>query len=271
MDWSNLVDGHQYPLDAVDSAHYQEVVTAARRGLADNNCAVLPGFVKPEALSQMIEEAAMLVPAATFMPGEFNPYFAPVPTNVPDSHPLRRLSPRAHGMIRGDRFSEDGCISSLFHCESLCAFVADCLGFESLFPYLDPYGSVNVNVQPAGVEFAWHFDHNDFTVSVGLVQPGQGGVFEYVPNLRSKDDPNFSAVAEILDGDRTKVRSLTLQPGDLQLFKGGFTLHRVTAPAARRLSLLLSYTTQPNRVATPEYAERLWGEAHPLHYRFGGA
>ena len=71
----------------------------------------------------------------------------------------------------------------------------------------------------------------------------------------------------MLDGDRGDVRVLDLQPGDLQLFRGGNTLHRVTAPSgdSDRLSLLLSYVEDPEHIATPEYAERLWGEVHPLH------
>jgi hypothetical protein len=47
-------------------------------------------------------------------------------------------------------------------------------------------------------------------------------------------------VKQVLDGDRTSVRTLFLRAGDLQLFKGGNTLHRVTAPIGEdRHSLLL--------------------------------
>ncbi len=71
----------------------------------------------------------------------------------------------------------------------------------------------------------------------------------------------------VLDGDRTGVRSLDLRPGDLQLFRGRNTLHRVTAPAGatERLGLLLSYVTDPAHVVSPDYAMRLWGEVHPRH------
>ena len=33
---------------------------------------------------------------------------------------------------------------------------------------------------------------------------------------------------KVIDGDRARVRELKLEPGDLQIFKGRFTLHRVT-------------------------------------------
>ena len=89
-----------------------------------------------------------------------------------------------------------------------------------------------------------------------------GGAFEYVPNIRSSDDENYDAVREVLDGTYGGVQAL-----DLQLFRGGNTLHRVTAPSGPtgRLSLLLSHVENPDHIATPEYVERLWGEVHPLH------
>ena len=242
------------------------MVRAAHAGLTEHNCARLPNFVRPEVLDAMQAEATNLAGHATYTEAWLNPYFSDPPDNTPAGHPLRQFSLRQHGMIRGDRFSRDGGIWSAFQNEDLCRFVADCLGYETLHPYADPYGCVNVNVQPAGCEFAWHFDHNDFTVSIGLSQPEEGGVFEYVPDIRTTTDENYADVKMVLDGDRTKVRTLRLRPGDLQIFRGGYTLHRVTAPdGERRLSLLLSYVQDPAKIASPEYAQRLWGEAHPLH------
>ena len=145
-------------------------------------------------------------------------------------------------MVPGDKVSRDGVIWAIFQNENLRRFVAQALGYEELYRYRDPYGCVNVNVQPVGCEFAWHFDNNDFTVSFGLKQPHVGGEFEYVPNLRSQDDQNYGEVIKVLDGDRTNIETLKLNPGDLQLFRGGYTLHRVTAPfSGERQSLLLSY------------------------------
>ena len=165
-----------------------------------------------------------------------------------------------------DRFPRDGVIWSVFQNPDLCRFVADALGYERLYTYRDPYASVNINVQPEGCEFAWHFDNNDFTVSFGLDQSPEGGAFEYVPNLRSPEDENYDGVKNVLDGERDKVRGLKLRPGDLQLFKGGYTLHRVTAPkGGGRKSLLLSYVTDPSNIASADKARRIWGEAHPMH------
>lgn len=261
-----LFDTERYPVDRRGTPAYRTAVSDARRGLDAGNCARLAGFVRPDVLAAMQAEAARLAPLAVYTKAELNPYFSVPPEGLADDHPLRRFSPRRHGMVRGDKFARDGVIWAVFQNEDLCAFVADCLGYEGLFAYRDPYGCVNVNVQPAGQEFAWHFDNNDFTVSIGLKQPQDGGAFEYVPDIRTESDQNYDAVKKVLDGDRTKVRTLLLRAGDLQLFRGGNALHRVTAPIGEeRHSLLLSYVADPANIVSADKAIRIWGEAHPAH------
>ena len=255
-------------MDRRSGAAYREVVAAARQVLRDRNCARLADFIRPDVLATMQGEAAALAPLATFTKADLNPYFTTPPAGTPADHPLRRFAPRRHGMVRGDRFAREGAIWSVFQSEDLCAFVADCLGYDRLYTYRDPFGCVNVNVQPAGQAFPWHFDNNDFTVSIGLKQPRAGGAFEYVPDIRSDGNENYDEVQKVLDGERRRVQSLFLHPGDLQLFRGGHTLHRVTAPLDEdRHSLLLSYVADPANIVSAEKAIRIWGEAHPLHAR----
>jgi hypothetical protein len=263
----DLFHTDRYPLNERDTAAYRAAVAAARRDLESRTCARLAEFIRPKVLAAMQSEAASLAPDAVYTEADLNPYFTAPPGCTPQDHPLHRLSPRRHGMVRGDKFSRQGVIWAVFQNEDLCAFVADCLGYEKLYTYRDPFGCVNVNVQPAGCEFAWHFDNNDFTVSIGLKQPRDGGAFEYVPDIRTDTDENYDTVKRVLDGDRRCVRTLFLRAGDLQLFKGGNTLHRVTAPIGEdRHSLLLSYVADPANIVSYEKAVRIWGEAHPLHF-----
>jgi len=263
---SELFDTDRYPIHQADSSAYRACMNIARGGLDEVNCAKLKNFIRPAVLESMQAEAAALAPAATYTRKNLNPYFSDPDEGLPEDHPLRRFSPRVHGMVRGDRFGEGSLIRAVFENADLCRFVADCLGYEKLYTYRDPYGCVNINVQPPGCEFSWHFDHNEYTISMGLKQSREGGCFEYVPDIRSTDDENYDEVKKVLDGDPSRLRSLYLNPGDLQLFKGGYTLHRVTAPVGEeRHSLILSYVTDPGHVATREYAERLWGESHPMH------
>lgn len=261
-----LFDTDRYPIHRSGSPEYNAVVEKAQVGLAESNCAQLPDFLRPETLASLQQEATALAPDAVFRDTYLNPYFLPVPDDAPEDHVLRRKAHRRHGMIRADFFDPAGSVIGAFHNDDLCRFVADCLGYEQLYTFSDPFGSVNVNVQPAGCEFPWHFDTNDFTISFGLKQSGAGGEFEYVPDLRTTSDQNFDGVRDVLDGKRDEVQSLVLKPGDLQLFKGGYTLHRVTAPEnEERYSLLFSYSIRPGHVTTAEQAIGFWGEAHPMH------
>lgn len=262
----DLIDTARYPLCRRGTDAYGALVARTKADLRAGNCARLAAFLRPGALAELRGEAREAAAGATYTEGNFNPYFSDAPADCLADHPLRRVARRVHGMVRGDSFAPAGPIWVLFKNAQLCDFVADCLGLERLYTYRDPYGCVNVNVQPASCEFAWHFDHNDYTVSILLQEAEEGGAFEYVPNLRSAADERYGEVKAVLDGDRRQVQSLDLRPGDLQLFKGRHTLHRVTAPAGdrSRLSLLLGYVPDPERIATPAYAERLWGEVHPL-------
>lgn len=264
---ADLFDLERYPIDRPGSTGYEAMAATVREDLDTVACAQLADFIRPPVLAAMRAEAEALSEQAVFHSANLNPYFTQPPEGTPEDHPLNRFSPRRHGMIRADKFARDGAIWAVFQNHDLCNFVAHMLGYERLYTYRDPYSAVNVNVQPDGRMFSWHFDNNDFTISFGLEQSTEGGVFEYVPNLRSETDENYEAVKRVLDGDRDNVRTLKLRPGDLQLFRGGYTLHRVTAPHGEtRRSLLLSYVTDPSDILSPEKSERIWGEVHPDHF-----
>ena len=63
-----------------------------------------------------------------------------------------------------------------------------------------------------------------------MLQPADdGGTFEFYPNIRSSHDENVDAVAAVLEGDRRGVLESPLRGGDLQLFYGQNSLHRVSA------------------------------------------
>ena len=124
-----------------------------------------------------------------------------------------------------------------------------------------------------GPGFPWHFDTNNFTVTLAIQNAEEGGAFEYAPAIRdNQGNENFEDVAKVLDGTSDKVRRLELQPGDLQLFRGRYSLHRV-APlkgATPRYVAILSYVEEPDMVARPERAKQLYGRVLPVHLERAG-
>jgi len=108
----------------------------------------------------------------------------------------------------------------LYETEELLKFVSACLGVSPIFRWADPLACHAYNVmKPDGV-LPWHFDSCEFTLSLMIQKPEKGGVFEYCPNIREPGNENFEEVQKVIAGDRTRVRQLKLEPGDLQIFKG---------------------------------------------------
>ncbi len=75
-----------------------------------------------------------------------------------------------------------------------------------------------------------------------------------------------------MDGTSHRVVSLNLEPGDLQLFKGRYSLHRVTPLKGRRprYVAIFSYVDQPNMVGAPERTRQLYGRVLPIHLQRAG-
>ena len=64
-----------------------------------------------------------------------------------------------------------------------------------------------------------------------------------------------------------RVKQLDLEPGDLQIFKGRFTLHRVTKVEGQksRYMCIPAYVLDPWRVNTPEHSQAIYGKVLPIH------
>ena len=66
--------------------------------------------------------------------------------------------------------------------------------------------------------------------------------------------------------------SLNLEPGDLQLFKGRYSLHRVSPiqGTIRRYVAIFSYVEEPNMVGSPVRTKQLYGKVLPIHIERSG-
>ena len=108
----------------------------------------------------------------------------------------------------------------MFRAPELARFLADCLEIPELHCYADPLAGLTANILDPGQLFTWHFDTNDFAVTVLVQEADEGGLFEYSPAIRNADDEGFDRIAAVLAGEREGVHTLDLRPGDLQIFRG---------------------------------------------------
>ena len=276
MDISELVDVAHYPLDGRDlptsepiHIAYWAAVEHARSGLRADGCALLKEFVTPAAVRLLDDEIVAAKPQTHFSTQVINPYFhTQVNPSFGDDHPANTFTERSSGFIPGDAWPPVCAMEALFRAPRVRRLLADCLEIDELHCYDDPLAGLTANILDPGQQFPWHFDTNDFAVTV-LVQPADaGGLFEYAPAVRSADDEGFDAVGALLGGGRGGVRTLDLQPGDLQIFRGRHSLHRVTRVAASsqpRHAAIFAYTHQPGVIGRVERTRQLFGRVLPEH------
>ena len=96
----------------------------------------------------------------------------------------------------------------------------------------------------------------------------EGGLFEYVPAIRSATTEGFEAIQSVLEGGREGIRTLDLEPGDLQIFRGRHSLHRVTRVAPHsgpRHAAIFAYTEQDGVIGRVERTQQLFGRVLPEH------
>ena len=265
-----LIDRSRYPLDAEGPA-LDDVLSATRSQLAEDGCAVLSGFVRSDAIPGLVAECDRVASGAHRNFNETNVYFTKDHPDLPEGHPLRRFYPRSNAFVPADHFGADSLLRSIYEWPPFVAFVQRALGETSFYRYADPLADVIVNLAEPGPGFPWHFDTNNYTVTLAIQNAESGGVFEYSPNVRTATDENYAAVEAVLDDDRTRIRTAPLAPGDLQIFRGRYSLHRVTALGGtrRRYVAIFSFAEAPDMVGSVERTRQLYGRVLPIHHERG--
>ena len=269
---ARVIDLDRYPLHSPDSEAYRDAMTSVQAALDAYGCAVLKGFVRPEALPELVAEADHVAPLAHRSFGRTNAYFTKDREDLPTSHPLRRFYDRSNAFVPADNFGEASDLRTIYHWAPFSAFIQEALRETNFYPYADPLADVIVNVTEEGNGFPWHFDTNNYTVTLALQNGDTGGEFEYVPWLRTTTDENYAGVQEVLDETSDAVRTLVLEPGDLQLFKGRYALHRVkpVQGQTRRYVAIFSFVEKEGMVGSPERTRQLYGRVLPIHLERAG-
>ena len=266
----NLINLERYPIHEMGPAR-DAVIAKVRADLAKDGCAILKNFLTPEAIEEVTAEADQVHHLAHRSFGRTNPYFTKDDESLPENDPRRRFYDRSNAFIPADNFMANGPLRTIHDFPAFDPFVKDCLEEEHFYRYADPLADVIINIAEEGEGFPWHFDTNNFTITLAIQNAESGGAFEYAPAIR-QDGENFDAVRDVLDGVSDSVTSIELEPGDLQLFKGRYSLHRV-APLfgqRRRYVAIFSYVEEPGMVGSPERTEQLYGRVLPIHLERAG-
>jgi len=263
-----IINHARYPIDRPQDPLRLATIEEVRRELADDGCAVIRHFFSPAGLEALLGEARERQPQTYYSPNKLcNVYLNDGDPAYPEDHPINVFIPRTNGFVTADLYGEETASRRLYYWEPLKQFLAECLGKDELFIYEDPVSNMIVNVGAPGQQFNWHFDTNEFTITMLLQAAESGGEFEYVPQLRSARDECYDEVGKVLNGDRSRVRRLELNAGDLQFFLGRFSLHQVTANTGRsdRLLLIMSFAETPGMVGSKARVRGLYGKTTDAH------
>jgi hypothetical protein len=174
--------------------------------------------------------------------------------------------------VPADNLGADSILRTIFEWSAFSPFIKEVLQEEKFYPYADPLADVVVNLAEEGGGFPWHFDTNNFTVTLAIQNAESGGEFEFSPMVRSLTEENYEKVERVLDGDKSMIKTVILEPGDLQIFKGRYSLHRV-APLRgnrKRYVAIFSYVSEPGMVSSPQRAKELYGRVLPIHLERAG-
>jgi hypothetical protein len=244
------LDLERYPIDDLDNAAARELIERCRSQLDREGLCVLPGFLGAEAVSRSAAEIQAEVPDA------FRKERAIVAMNeseIDPSHPaddpLRTAHRHSMRTIAYDLIDPASPIRALYEWDGMTAFLSAVLGYQ-VYCCVDPLIALMISAMDRGGEQGWHFDDNEFVVSLLLQKPAEGGEFEYVPMIRSDDDPADDRIRRVFQGTSDEVQVAPLAPGTLALFRGTRSLHRVSPVVAgpTRLIALLSFDREPGMV-----------------------
>jgi len=269
MRLEKIVNFNRHPIHEPNSSVIKKLVKKCKQELDQFSCSTIPGFILPKSLKIMNEELEKQINQVYMSKESINPYLNSKDEPLLNKdHPKRIFSKRDNGYLNSDLFKKDSEMKYLYEQDELLKFVSACVGISPIYRWADPLACHAYNIMKPGGILPWHFDSCEFTLSIMLQKPEQGGIFEYCPDIREPGNEKFEEVKKVLNGNRERVRQLELEPGDLQIFKGRFALHRVTKVEGNRSRYLAipAFVLDPWRVNTPEHSRAIYGKVLPIHH-----
>jgi hypothetical protein len=252
-----IINTAVYPVDSLSSADARTWIAQLRDRLDQDGSCTLPSFVTAPALTRMARQALSIAHLAYPGPTEVSPYFFNYQLgrgdDLPATHPLRHKGKRNLAQVAADLIPPEFLLNQLYRSDLMLDFLAAVTG-KPVYRNLDPYQSLNISVMNQGGCQQWHFDSGTMVTTLLLQEPEAGGIFEYAPAIRCEDDENFDAVQAVLDGNSDRVRQNRLKAGTLSLFRGHYSLHRVTEVegSRQRVQAILGYSTRPGLIGKKE-------------------
>lgn len=259
----DILDLERYPLDQEGSPQWQAVVDAAVLEMQTTGMFNLKQLMKPQALKKAVAEIKPIMDSQSHShKRRHNIYFLPEVKDLDPGHPALREVESTNHTLCADQITQTT-VMALYEYPPLLRFIAAVMGKPSLHVMQDPLARANVMSYREGEALNWHFDRSEFTTTLLLQAPLEGGKFQYRSNLRTPENPNYDGISAVLDERDPAVKTLTLEAGTLNVFRGVNALHRVTPVEGpqERMIAILSYYEKTGVMFSDEESIGFYGRA----------
>ncbi len=266
---ADLIDLDRYPLDRIGSPAWQALIDDCKDQYARQGAANLHGFVRAEAIGPLAEEAKHLLRNGLKKKRLRTAFFHEDEPEYPEGHPRRRQWPDDVLQLAYDQIPDDAMIRTIYEWDPLTEFIRVVEERDTLYRMADEFQALNLTALADGEMQPWHFDANDFTITLLLQASESGGDFNYATELRHDGNPDYNAISRIFDGDMSEVRTLERGAGTLTLFRGRNAFHVVTPCMGKdqRITAIMTYDEKPDCVASERGNTFIYGPRVAEIYR----
>ncbi|GAB5439151.1 HalD/BesD family halogenase [Falsiruegeria mediterranea] len=258
----DLIDLDRYPIADLESGAGAVFLEQCQRHMDEHGWCNLADFLRTEALEQLNGEANELLPTAETLHVKRNIYQGAIDPSLPDDDPRRKEFVHIAVQLADDQIPVQSKLKQLYHSKILTEFVRRVQRKDHLYRCADEFQALNVVALHPESWHAWHYDTTECTVTLLLQAAETGGEFTFLPNSRTDEGEDHEAVDRLLAGDMSHAQSFSRGAGAFTLFRGGYSLHGVTKVegAQPRISAIMTYDEQPNRVIEDDINIRIYGK-----------
>ncbi len=222
---------------------------------------VLRKFLSDSTLQELQREAATLKKDAFRTESVYNVYVKPEDKSLPPGSPRNKKLKSTKGIIADDQIPQKSLLRKIYEAGAFRGFVSKMERLIEIFPYSDKLSSINYNYYNKDDSLEWHFDNADFATTLLVKTPEKGGNYEYFPNIRYTKDgqEDYETVGKILNS-KLAPETEKMAAGDLMIFRGNKSLHRVTPVLkGERILVTLNYNEKPGIALSEKSRKTFFG------------
>ena len=255
-----IVDLDRYPIDRPDHPRYRELLARGGDALGQGALFALPRFLRAEIVLQMAAELDALRQRSTRYDRPRNAYtLVETDNDLASDHPRNLMHSCSYNQVLNFQIPNDSPLRRVYYWQPLTEFLRILCGYDSFYRSDCPHLALSAKIAGPGDTDGWHYDSNDVVFSLLLQAPEAGGQFEYAPYIRSESNENYAEVSRLYRNPQRYAERPPMSPGDLTVFKGDLSMHRVTPVEGerRRIVALFCYDREPGTSFDQWYIDEL--------------